>query len=252
MNDTTTLVRAVANNLAWCDAVCRGAGGDCRLDATLWINAVVSPRAYPNAITRLDSPQARREQLGRVGELATRLGAARGWGVKDSFAQLDLGPHGFERLFDAEWIHRPARSPHAGEGGTLTWRRVDTADALSAWEAAWSGQGTPPTGRVFADTLLGRPDIAFVAGHDGDRLCCGLVATRAAMVVGISNLFATPAAPPDWREQACLAAQATAPGHDLVGYDSGDELGHFHGLGFRSIGPLRVWLRGTVTAETSS
>ncbi|MGW6708828.1 hypothetical protein ACWGDE_28610, partial [Streptomyces sp. NPDC054956] len=95
---------AADNNARWCEAVCRAHGLDVSLGEHLWTSPRRTPPYYPDAVTlRPQVPEA---------EVLTWIDTdGPGCSVKDSFADLDLAPDGFEVLFDAQWIHRPADAP---------------------------------------------------------------------------------------------------------------------------------------------
>ncbi|OKK23026.1 hypothetical protein AMK16_05075 [Streptomyces sp. CB00455] len=248
-SDTRGLLAAAArDNAEWCDAVCRAHGLPGVFGPDAWSAARRTPPLYPDAVTL--TPEASGAAL--VAGIDT---GSPGCSVKDGFAALDLVPAGFEVLFEAQWIHRPA--PAAGVCGPgPEWSEVTTAGELEAWEAAWDGGGS--TG-LFRPALLGG-DIAFLAGRAGGRIVAGAVAHRGSgPVVGVSNLFAhaaaDPAPGPEARAGAAAHARADAawsgvlasiaarwPGLPVVGYESGDDLEAAVRAGFTPIGPLRVWL----------
>ncbi|GHE25216.1 hypothetical protein GCM10017778_01790 [Streptomyces vinaceus] len=228
--DTPELLRAaVRNNAEWCAAV--SGGGTFTADA--WTSAHRTPPYYPDGVTL--TPQA--SAGGLLAGMDTR---SPGCSVKDSFAALDLAPAGFEVLFGAEWIHRPAHAP-APAASVLAWTRVADPGELAVWEAAWSGggEGTGP----FHPGLL-TPEIAFLAGRSGDgRVVAGAAAHRTGAVVGLSNVFAADGTPGDEAWSGALAAVAGLwPGHAVVGYESGEDLDTALRHGFAPLGPLRVWL----------
>lgn len=67
----------------------------------------------------------------------------------------------------------------------------------------------------------------------------GAVVNRSAAVVGVSNLFAV-----DGDLGASWAGVLPALGdRHVVGYESGPALDAAVGLGFTTLGPLRIWLR---------
>jgi hypothetical protein len=103
--------RAARNNALWCDAVCRAHGAAGELLDTLWWNPRPAPPLYPNLITLRDAGTA---LVAHVRALDGR-GLPAGWGVKDSFRSLDLGPLGFDLLFEASLdLVRPRRPRSAG------------------------------------------------------------------------------------------------------------------------------------------
>src|SRR5690349_21862218 len=59
-----------------------------------------TPEHYPDAVTLHASVDA--------DGLLARVDATSGCSIKDSFADLDLTPRGFDPLFDATWIRRRA------------------------------------------------------------------------------------------------------------------------------------------------
>ncbi|MEU2393238.1 hypothetical protein [Streptomyces sp. NPDC007369] len=225
------LLAAARNNAAWCAAVC--AGGEFTEDA--WTSARRTPPYYPDAVTLArDVPAA-----ALVAALDTD---SPGCSVKDSFAVLDLAPAGFEVLFEAQWIHRPAHAPAAARTGppALAWSRVADAAELDRWEAAWDGERSSG---LFHQGLL-TEDIAFLAGRDADgRILAGAVVNAAAGVVGVSNVFASDGVGDDEAWAGALAGIAGLwPRLPVVGYESGEDLRTAARHGFAELGPLRVWL----------
>jgi hypothetical protein len=228
---------AVANNAGWCDAVCRSHGYPGEFTARTWLSSRHAVPFYPNAITLSPDAATADTQAARDPDLA--------YGVKDSFACLDLAPAGLAPLFDADWIAwDPAqgRRPPAG----LDWETADDAAALARWEAAWAA-GTDVAG-LFRPALLADPGCAFLGCHRDGALAGGAIAYTTAGVTGISNVFRTgppgETLPPGtlWRG-AVLAAAALRPGLPVVGYEHGEDLAAAREAGGRVLGPLRVWTR---------
>ncbi|MEU9232281.1 hypothetical protein [Streptomyces subrutilus] len=232
--DLDELLRAAArDNAEWCDAVARGHGPAGAFGAEAWSSARRTPPLYPDAVTL--APGASAPAL--VAGIDT---GNPGCSVKDSFADLDLAGDGFEVLFEARWIHRPAAAPAPAGGSRLEWSAVGGAAELARWEAAWDGE--EGTG-LFHPDLPGR-DVVFLAGRAGGRIVAGAVAHRGSgAVVGLSNLFAHDEADTDAAWAGALTAVAARwPDLPVVGYESGDDLAAAVRAGFTPIGPLRVWL----------
>ncbi|WP_443058612.1 hypothetical protein [Streptomyces sp. NBC_00442] len=233
---------AARNNAAWCAALCRAHGITGHAGARAWTSPHRTPLYYPDAVTL--TPDASAQDV--VGGIdLTSPGAS----VKDSFAALDLSDDGFDVLFDAQWIHRPAPEA-AGEG----WQLVLDEGELIAWEAAWARGESEG---LFPADLLAAPDHAFLVDRDPrGAVRAGAVASRSGAVagtsgavagtsgavVGISNLFAAD----DDLDAAWAGALDTVarawPGRAVVGYESGDDLTAALRAGFTPAGPLRVWL----------
>jgi hypothetical protein len=244
------LQRAVRNNAEWCDVVCRAHGRPGEFREVMWINRRETPRFYPNLVTLAATagPEAYVEGLRELAE----AGAPGDWGVKDSFAALDLAPLGFRLLFDAQWIALAASDPRGEDVmPDVRWLKVERARDLADWESAWAGEPvdlkSSSLARVFLPTLLADDNVAFIAAYQDHRLVAGAIANRAADVVGWSNLF-VPTVQADRFRGECLAQVMRAfPGLPVVGYEAGEALVQARSLGFGTVGPLRVWVRQNVT-----
>jgi hypothetical protein len=222
---------AARGNADWCEAVCAAHGRPGERDAIAWRNPRPVPAFYPNLVT-LEPDIA--GVLDAVRDLDGR-GLPAGWGVKDSFRALSLDRLGFGVLFDAEWIaHPPARRPPIRS----SWERVATEAGLAEWEAAWGQSAGGP--RIFLPALLERADVAFLATRRARRLAGGLVAFRAADGVAISNAFGAVGAA---LESGIEAASDCFPDLPLIGYEPVERLAQWRAMGFRSLGPLRIWTR---------
>ena len=231
---------AARANAAWCDAVCGAHGSPGIFSASHWLSRAPAPPYYPNLVTLDPAPGP---ALEAVGEL-DRAPPAASWAVKDSFGVLPLEGTGFRLLFGAEWILRPAgiaRSPRRSR--SERWLRVESEPALAAWEAAWGESLGQP--RVFLPALLRRSEIAILGAlGTGGTITAGVVANRTEGVVGVSNLFAKGEAGGGPRADCIEAVLDAFPGLPLVGYESGQDLVESRALGFRSLGALRVWVKG--------
>jgi hypothetical protein len=225
-----TIGDAARNNAELCDIVGRthNVAGAFAPDA--WTSAERTPPLSPDAVTL-------RPGVPATGVLA-RIDGSPGCSVKDSFADLDLRPHGFEILFAAEWIQRPPTKP---KGDVPPWTPVRDAQSLARWSAAWADAGDPTD--LFRPALLRHPDIVVLASMVGPEVVAGAVLNRSTNVVGLSNVFVTNAAPDDvW--PGCLdAITATFSGLPIVGYEPAESLATARHYGFSSLGPLWVWIR---------
>ncbi|MEV8567066.1 hypothetical protein AB0436_16085 [Streptomyces sp. NPDC051322] len=224
-------VEAARNNAEWCDTLCRTHGVQGAFSAAFWASAVRTPPLYPDAVTLVPGASA-------AGVLAGIDTAAPGCTVKDSFAELDLSAAGFEVLFDAEWIHRPAELPAPAGPAGVCWAVVRAAQELAEWERAWGGGAD----ELFRAGLLGDASTLVLAGRRGGRVVAGAVLTLGDAVVGVSNLFAADG-DLDAAWAGCLSEVARhRPDAPVVGYEHGPDLAAALRLGFTAAGPLRVWL----------
>lgn len=222
-------IAAARNNADWCATMCRAHGlppgtfGD-----RAWTSARRTPPYYPDAVT-LRPDATPDDVLGRIDRDTP------GCSVKDSFGMLDLAPHGFRVLFEAQWIHRPAGPV---PGGPARCEPVRTPGDLAAWQHTWSGGEPAPD--LFRPVLLTDSATTVLAGRAPDgRITAGAVLSQGAGVVGVSNLFG----PADDAWPACLAAaHRLHPDLPVVGYEHGDGLAAALRHGFTEVGPLRIWL----------
>lgn len=233
MND---LEIAIRNNIAWCDAVVKTHGGETTLAPTHWINAKPSPPFYPNVITLTpDGTKAQLEAIATLGHLES------GFGVKDSFAALDLSSHGFKKLFDATWLWRPADLPApTAELPGVRWQRVTNRPRLLAWERGFADDEEPQG--LFQPLLLADPDIAILGAWNRDDVRGGAIFSRHAGAVGISNVFAAHDMGDAFVKSVVRDAATFARGLPLVTYVASDAE-DWQALGFKTLGPLRIWLK---------
>ncbi|MEU8150760.1 hypothetical protein [Nonomuraea sp. NPDC048901] len=227
------LLEAARNNAEWCDAVCRSHGSLGTFSALSWTNAGVTPTYYPDAVTL--SPEA------TWADLLAGVEGKRSASVKDSFALLQPPP-GWNLLFEAKWIHRPAPTTTgeaiapAATGDLIAWEAVRDAGTLRDWErACFPADDTD----LFRPPLLS--EVTVLAGRIGGDIVCGSALNASGSVVGVSNVFALGCdLDAAWSGTVALAAELF-PGRPLVGYETDPAPASRHG--FTPIGPLRVWLK---------
>jgi|SRR5581483_2929623 len=168
---------------------------------------------------------------------------SRVWAVKDSFAVLALEQARFRLLFEAEYVLRDSsagpRWPPAAR-----WFRVRSEDALSAWESAWGESRGQP--RIFLPALLRRSDTAIPGRRRGERRYHGgRYCPSDREPRGSDKLLRHDEQQASARLGYIGAALETFPGVALVSYEVGEALAEVRAPKFVSLGPLRVWIRGT-------
>ncbi|MGW7636983.1 hypothetical protein [Streptomyces decoyicus] len=229
------LVQAAArNNAEWCATMSRSHGLAGEFGAQSWAVPARTPPYYPDAVTLVPGADP--------AALTARIDTtAPGASVKDSFADLDLTAEGFQVLFEAQWIHRPASAPALASD--LAWEVASTPDTLNTWALAWAdGDGNTD---LFRTELLDDPATFVLAGHSPDgRVVAGAVASRSTQVVGISNVFALDSALDAAWPVVLDAVHRLFPTLPVVGYEHGADLAVAIRHGFEPIGPLRIWLHG--------
>lgn len=227
------LIQAAArNNAEWCAAMSRSHDLASEFRAQAWAAPARTPLYYPDAVTLVPDADS--------AVLAARIDTtAPGASVKDSFADLDLTEAGFQVLFEAQWIHRPASAPAAASD--LAWDVAGDPDTLRAWALAWDDGGG--NADLFRPELLDDPATFVLAGQSPDgRVIAGAVASRSDHVVGISNVFALDGGPDAAWPVVLDAVHWLFPTLPVVGYEHADELAVAVRHGFEPVGPLRIWL----------
>ncbi|MFC5854312.1 hypothetical protein ACFPZI_21680 [Streptomyces chlorus] len=229
------LFRAAArNNAEWCAVMSRSHGLAGEFGEEAWTAPVRTPLYYPDAVTLVSGA----DPVALVARIDT---AAPGASVKDSFADLDLTEAGFQVLFEAQWIHRPASAPATTPD--LAWDVAGDPDTLRAWALAWdAGDGNAD---LFRPELLDDPATFVLAGHSADGgVVAGAVASLSDQVIGISNVFALDGGPDVAWPVVLDAVHWLFPTLPVVGYEHGDDLAVAVRHGFEPVGPLRIWLHG--------
>jgi hypothetical protein len=225
---------AARNNAEWCAAMSRSHDLASEFSAQAWASPTRTPLYYPDVVTLVPGADP--------AALAARIDiTAPGACVKDSFADLDLTEVGFQVLFEAQWIYRPASAPAIASD--LVWNVAGDPDTLRAWALAWDdGDGNAD---LFRPELLDDPATFVLAGQTpGGRVIAGAVASRSDHVVGISNVFARDGGPDAAWPVVLEAVHWLFPTLPVVGYEHGDDLAAAVCHGFEPVGPLRIWLHG--------
>lgn len=240
------VAEAAYNNAMLCDAVCGAHRLAGEFAPGIWINRHQVPQFYPNAVTLSDEADSA-SMLRSVSELIASKVAGR-LSIKDSFSALNLASLGFDVLFTAQWIYRPAsmalsRSPIDG----VRWVKIETPNDLMRWEDAWRGESntksTSSRSRIFMPPLLDDPALAVIAAYRDEKIVAGVIANRSGDVVGISNVFAPPGEEYEFGIEGLVRVRETLPGLAVVGYEDGPALELARRIGFEAIGGLRVWIQ---------
>jgi hypothetical protein len=217
---------AVDASIGWYEDLCALHGVGSRLDDGIWSSLEPPPPLHSDAVTVEPGVPADR--------LARRLAGREHAGVKDSFAELDLGALGMRELFTACWVHRPAPGPRVAR--PPRWAEVSTDDELAEWTALHDTTG------VLLPGLLRRARFRVLGRREDGRLTAGAVARLGSGVVDVSNVWVDPGRQLDWQE-VVDAVGSTFPDRAFVGYERGPALDAAMAAGFDTVGELRVWVR---------
>jgi hypothetical protein len=211
-------------SIGWYEDLCALHGTATVLQDGLW-SAVGPPPPLHSGVVVVE-PGATAEQV--LERMRTTAG-----GVKDSFAEVDLGAHGWSLLFAASWLFRP---PVPADGpAPAGWTVVRTAERLAAWTAGHD------TAEVLLPGLLRSGHLVVLERQVDGVAVAGAVARLGSGTIDVSNVHAAPGHRLDWGELAAVVAQLF-PGRPLVGYEGGDDLAAALDGGFQVTGELRVWV----------
>lgn len=225
------LDKAVLNNADWCQAVCESHGVATSRTSSIWCSSIRTPLYYPDAITLVRSCEA--------AEVVQEIDLSPGCSVKDSYADVDLSSGGFEVLFEASWICRPAEQ-HLPGVVDENWQQVTTKRELEEWQRAWDDSVED---ELFNERLLLEPSVTVLACRVDGQIVAGSIINQSRGVVGVSNLFCPDGSEAETWAAVVAAAEPIADGQPIVGYEHGNSLDAALTAGFEAIGPLRVWLR---------
>ncbi len=187
------------------------------------------PPLYPNIIT-LRSGDLIDEYINTIDPHLSL-----GWGIKDSFSELNLNRNAFTPAFEANWFCRvPEQDVTETYSDGFYLKTVETQSDLDRWVAAWGeGEG------IFNLSLLENTDIELIYLERDGKVVSGLATSHSGDSVGISNTFGQSN---DILGCVSLVAESH-PSKGIVGYDGKAEVVALSNLGFQEIGNLRVWLR---------
>lgn len=222
---------AVLNNISWCGMVGETHGISHILKGNIWGMMSEAPPYYPDLIT-LSNHTTLKEVMDSIGERNIKS-------LKDSFASLHLEPYSFRVLFDAEWIFHPPCI--LGKKIDFNWTTITTKDELTRWNMA---NGTE---RIILPSILKKEDVKVFIHENGGRLS-GFIAHVGADVVGVSNVFSAEYSDGNIWNEIVRVASTQFPDLYLVGYEREDELRNAISSGWKSLGPLKVWIN-TVGSE---
>jgi hypothetical protein len=245
------VAEAAYNNAVLCDSVCRAHGLAGEFAPGIWINRHQVPQFYPNAVTFSEEADSA-SILRSINELVASAVPA-GLAIKDSFSALELNSLGFEVLFTAQWIYRPASMPLARSPiDGVRWIKIENPKDLMRWEDAWRGESVEAPSRIFMPQLLQDPAFAVMAAYRAEKIVAGVIANRSGDVVGISNVFAPAGEEYEFGIEGLASVMEKFPGLAVVGYEDGPALELARRLGFEAIGGLRVWIQREPSSNKQS
>lgn len=222
------LMEAVSNNAVWCNAIAASHDIPAHWDESIWVSEHPMPPFYPNIVTLRSGSRI----VDSIDTINPNLPS--GWGVKDSFSELDLKGKGFVLGFISHWYCRLPGNDVTDH--SYLNRRLETVknqSELNRWVSEWG-----ESDEVFNFALLKNKSVELVYVEHDDKIVSGLATNISGDSVGVSNGFGSPD-----EYLSCVALVAERyPTKGIVGYGGKAEVESLSKIGFRDIGDLRVWL----------
>jgi len=187
------------------------------------------PPLYPNIVT-LDSDLDINQTIDQIDPLLPV-----GWGIKDSFKNLQLEKKGFAIAFDAFWYCLNPEKQSTIEKAVESQAKCATNEIdFGRWVKAW-GQ----TAGVFRPSLLLDDTVKLLYTEKGCQIVAGLATNHSGDSVGISNAFGQPSG----IRECIKSITDNHPSKGIVGYGDKTEVTSLENMGFRKLGELRIWIR---------
>ena len=210
----------------------------------IWYSLEKAPPYYSNVVTR--SRTWKPDEVFRKLDSTAIQNQWAGWSIKDSFSTLDLTLHGFNQLFQAQWMYLDVEhfnpiTPHVN----VEYKILAKEEEISAWRLAWD-PNIDLGKRIFSPGLVKNPKIHFIASYQGDQLVSGCLVNQTDDVLGISNFFSPGNDISYWSDTICHILSSIGR-MDIVGYERRELVKNLRNLGFQSIGDLIVWVKSIKT-----
>jgi hypothetical protein len=220
------LQSAIRNNVIWCKKVSELHGGSHLTKSNVWGLTTKAPKFYPDVMTTNKAVTTQ--------EVVEFIGNREILSVKDSFSNIDLSFWGFRILFEGEWIYHEAVSVPFSHSND--WKIIQTEEEVVNWTTACGLEG------IITVDLLGDPEVVtFGKGEFNAEK--GFIVNQGGKAIGVSNVFSqNPNRHEHWTEIPQIVS-TIFPRLPLVGYEHGEELKAALQMGWKSVGPLRVWIK---------
>jgi hypothetical protein len=220
------LQSAIRNNVNWCEKVSELHGGSHLIKGNVWGLTTKAPKFYPDLITT--------DQSVTTQEAVEFIGNREILSIKDSFSNIDMSLFGFKILFEAEWICHEAVSVPLSD--STDWRPIQTEEEVVNWTTACGLEDI-----ITADLIRDPEVVIFGEGGLNDKR--GFIVNQGAKTIGVSNVFSkNPSNHEHWSEIPQIVS-TKFPRLPLVGYEHGEDLKAALKFGWKSMGPLRVWIK---------
>ena len=247
MNDEL-IAAAALNNVLQSEAVLEALGSPGTFTSSFWTNQHCWDIPYANGAT-LGPESHPGEHLAAVERLTANRPPGAATYVMDSWAALDLTPLGYRIHFTDEWFIRSGPASIERPESLDGIRPITTAVELAEFErASVLGFDDPlpdaAPGHTYAPSLLDDARFQFFGLYVDEILASGLFLFRDPRCTGVFTFFTLPEHRGQGHATHLLQTALThAPDLRIATNPSPMSHGIFSKLGFRPIGPRRLWFR---------
>lgn len=201
------LIKAVRNNVHWCDFVVRKKENSTLFTSLSWHTTQPVPENYPNLITLKSNLTD--EEKGSINKTIDSIPLEK-FSIKDSFSELDIEKSDFIILFTASWIAFTEKGSQT-RTNLENWQHEEEVDA----------------------------DVNYVVKLDKGKPISGFITNIFDETIGVTNVFYDSKNKDFWNE--CVGyIRKNISDLPIVGYEKGQELELAVKSGFKNLGELRV------------
>jgi len=219
---------AIGNNVALCQCVADAHKIPTISKNGVWMAPHRMPPYYPNLITT----EPNSDVMEHIELLCQRLEP--GWGLKDSYANLDLGSNACRLAMTGNWFGASTcaiqnKPPDRLCSATIVQRESDFRRWIRAWDSGMDG-------KVFPAHAYKDENLQFVLVESEEQIVGGLLLNRSGNGIGMSNWFG------DLNSVVWAMTEAVISDQWIVGYTDSEEIVRLTGYGFEQLQAMKVWI----------
>ncbi len=219
---------AIQNNVALCQCVADAHSIPTMLENGVWMAPYQMPPYYPNLITT----ESNTDVKGYINYLRHRLDP--GWGLKDSYARLQLGSNNFRLAISGYWFGAsayaiPKKAPSQTGQATVVQCERDFQRWIVAWDSVMGRS-------IFPSELWQDENLQFVLAENEEQIVGGLLLNKSSNGIGMSNWFG------DLNAVIWAIAETLNLDNWIVGYTDSEECIQLSSFGFEKWQSINVWI----------
>jgi len=219
---------AIENNVALCQRVADAHNISTISENGVWMTPHRMPPYYPNLITT----ESNSDVTDHIEYLHQRLDS--GWGLKDSYARLQLGSNDCRLAITGNWFSASAYAIRKKAPSELS--RVTTVQCerdFHRWICAWD---SAMDGKIFPSHLWQDENLQFVLAESEAQIIGGLLLNRSSRGIGMSNWFG------DLISVVWTMTETVNSDQRIVGYTDSEEIEQLSSFGFEKWQAMKVWI----------